>query len=133
MTVDGRPVQFTPALPGQTRPDIRAIGGGRPVFRAELPDGRIAWLVSGYENVRQVIVDQRFSRALAVAHGNAQPGFEMFGAGSINGMDPPDHTAHGRDPVPLSRAAGRRAIARSPGVLVPARVEVRTGRWGRWC
>jgi cytochrome P450 len=92
MTVDGGPVKFIPALPGQPVPEVRAIGGDRPVFRAELPDGRIVWLVSGYENVRQVIIDPRFSRALAVAPGRARPGFEMFAAGSINGMDPPEHT-----------------------------------------
>ena len=92
MTVDSNPVKFTPALPGQPVPEIRTIGGDRPVFRAELPDGRIVWLVSGYENVRQMIIDQRFSRALAVAPGRAQPGFEMSAAGSISGMDPPEHT-----------------------------------------
>jgi len=92
MTVDSSPVKFTPTLPGQPVPDIRTISGGRPVFRAELPDGRIVWLVSGYENVRQMIIDQRFSRALAVAPGRAQPGFEMSAAGSISGMDPPEHT-----------------------------------------
>jgi cytochrome P450 len=92
MTVDSSPVKFTPALPGQPVPEIRTISGDRPVFRAELPDGRIVWLVSGYENVRQVIIDQRFSRALAVAPGQAQRGFEMFAGGSINGMDPPEHT-----------------------------------------
>jgi len=92
MTIDSSPVKFTPALPGQPVPEIRTISGGRPVFRAELPDGRIVWLATGYENVRHVLVDQRFSRALAVAPGQAQPGFEMFAAGSINGTDPPEHT-----------------------------------------
>ena len=92
MTVDSSPVKFSPALPSQPVPEIRTVSGGRPVFRAELPDGRIVWLVSGYENVRQMIIDQRFSRALAVAPGRAQPGFEMSAAGSINGMDPPEHT-----------------------------------------
>jgi cytochrome P450 len=92
MTVDSSPVRFTPALPGQPAADIRTISGDRPVFRAELPDGRIVWLVSGYENVRQVMIDQRFSRALAVAPGQARPGVEMFAAGSINGLDPPEHT-----------------------------------------
>jgi cytochrome P450 len=92
MTVDSSLVKFTPARPGQPVPEIRTISGDRPVFRAELPDGRIVWLVSGYENVRQMLVDQRFSRALAVAPGRAQQGFEMFAAGSINGMDPPEHT-----------------------------------------
>jgi cytochrome P450 len=92
MTVDSSPVKFTPALPGQPVPEIGTISGGQPVFQAELPDGRIVWLVSGYENVRQMIIDQRFSRALAVAPGRAAPGFEMSAAESINGMDPPEHT-----------------------------------------
>lgn len=92
MTVDSSPVKFTPTLPGQPVPEIRTISGGRPVFRAELPDGRIVWLVTGYDNVRQMIIDQRFSRALAVAPGRAAPGFEMSAAESINGMDPPEHT-----------------------------------------
>jgi cytochrome P450 len=92
MTVDSSPVKFTPALPGQPAADIGAISGDRPVFRAELPDGRIVWLVSGYENVRQMITDRRFSRALAVAPGQARPGAEMFAAGSINGLDPPEQT-----------------------------------------
>jgi cytochrome P450 len=92
MSIDSSPVKYTPALPGQPTPDIATISGGRPVFRAELPDGRIVWLVTGYENVRQMIIDQRFSRALAVAPGSARQGFEMFAAGSINGMDPPEHT-----------------------------------------
>jgi cytochrome P450 len=92
MTVGSNPVKFTPALPGQPVPEIRTISGDRPVFLAELPDGRIVWLVSGYQNVRQMIIDQRFSRALAVAPGQARQGFEMFAGGSINGMDPPEHT-----------------------------------------
>jgi cytochrome P450 len=92
MSVDSRPVKFTPARPGQPAPDIATISGGRPVFRAELPDGRIVWLVSGYEAVRQMIIDQRFSRALAVAPGQALPGFEASAAGSISGTDPPEHT-----------------------------------------
>ena len=91
MTVDSNPVKFTPTLPGQPVAEIRKISGDRPVFRAELPDGRIAWLVSGYENVRQMLADQRFSRGLAVAPDRAQPGFEMFAGESINGMDPPEH------------------------------------------
>jgi len=92
MSVDNSPVRFTPAPAGQPAPDMATISGGRPVFRAELPDGRIVWLVSGYETVRQMVVDQRFSRALAVAPGQALPGFEASAAGSISGIDPPEHT-----------------------------------------
>ncbi len=92
MTVESSPVKFTPTLPGQPVPEVRGLSDGRPVFRAELPDGRTVWLVSGYENVRQMITDPRFSRARAVAPDRSRQGFEMFAAGSINGMDPPEHT-----------------------------------------
>jgi hypothetical protein len=56
------PRSARPAYAGH-RDDQRRTAG----FRAELPDGRIVWLVIGYEFVRQMIIDQRFSRALAVA------------------------------------------------------------------
>jgi cytochrome P450 len=116
MTVDSSPVKFTPALPGQPVPDIATISGGRPVFRAELPDGRIVWLVSGYDNVRQMLIDQRFSRALAVAPGRARPGFEMFAAGSVNGMDPPGHTRLRK--LVASAFTARRVEALRPRVAV---------------
>jgi cytochrome P450 len=62
------------------------------VVLVELPDGSTAWLVGGHEEVRQVIIDQRFSRALAVAPGRSVQGTEVFAAGSIMGIDPPEHT-----------------------------------------
>jgi cytochrome P450 len=115
MAVDSSPVKFTPTLPGQPAPDIRTISRGRPVFRAELPGGRIVWLVTGYENVRQMVIDQRFSRALAVAPGQAQPGVEMFAAGSINGMDPPEHTRLRK--LVASAFTARRVEALRPRVM----------------
>ncbi len=114
MTVDSSPVKFTPALPGQPGPAIRTISGGRSAFRAELPDGRIVWLVNGYDNIRRMLVDQRFSRALAVAPGHARQGFEMFAAGSINGMDPPEHTRLRK--LVASAFTARRAEALRPRV-----------------
>ncbi|HTQ93555.1 MAG TPA: cytochrome P450, partial [Streptosporangiaceae bacterium] len=114
MTIDSSPVKYTPALPGQPVPDIATISGGRPVFRAELPDGRVVWLVTGYANVRQMVIDRRFSRALAVAPGRARQGFEMFAAGSINGMDPPEHTRLRR--LVASAFTARRVEALRPRV-----------------
>jgi cytochrome P450 len=94
MTVQGSPIKFTPAPPSPsvTVPEFRALLKDRPVVLAELPDGSTAWLVSGYEQTRQMAVDPRFSRALAVSSGRAQQGFEAFAAGSISGIDPPEHT-----------------------------------------
>jgi cytochrome P450 len=92
---EGSPVRFPPPdplSPGEPELDLRALTGNRPVARAKLPDGSGAWLISGYEDVRQSVVDQRFSRALAVAPGRWRPGMEKFAAGSLIGLDPPEHT-----------------------------------------
>ena len=131
MTVDSSPVTFTPALPGQPVPEIATVSGGRPVFRAQLPDGRIVWLVSGYENVRQMIIDQRFSRALAVASGRAAPGFEMSAAGSVNGMDPPGHTRLRK--LVASAFTARRVEALRPRVagIVSELIDAMAGRASR--
>ena len=85
-TVTGHTAQQRPG------PEFRALLQGRPVARVQLPDGSAGWLVGGYEEVRQVLVDQRFSRALAVAPGRSLQGTEIVAAGSINGLDPPEHT-----------------------------------------
>ncbi len=94
MTVQGSPIKYTPAPPSPqvTVPEFRALIKGRPVVLAELPDGGTAWLVSGYEEARQMAIDPRFSRALAVSSDRAKQGFESFAAGSISGIDPPEHT-----------------------------------------
>jgi cytochrome P450 len=95
MTVDDSPIKIPPPAPPATArsaPQFKRLLGGRPTARAELPDGSALWLVGGYDAVRQVVVDQRFSRAQAVAPGRPLQGTEVFASASINGMDPPDHT-----------------------------------------
>jgi cytochrome P450 len=73
-------------------PEFRALLRTCPVVQAELPDGSTAWLAGGFEEVRQTVVDPRFSRALAVAPGRSLQGTDVLAAGSILGMDPPEHT-----------------------------------------
>ncbi len=94
MTVQGSPIKFTPAPPSASSavPGFRALIKDRPVVLAELPDGSTAWLISGFEELRQMAVDPRFSRALATSPDRAPQGFEAFAGGSISGMDPPEHT-----------------------------------------
>jgi cytochrome P450 len=117
MTVQDSPIKFSPGdleEHEQPLPEIRRLVGNRPVVKVELPDGSIAWLVIGYEAVRQVLVDQRFSRAAAVAPGRALQGTEMFAAGSINGSDPPEHTRLRR--LVASAFTARRVEAMRPRV-----------------
>lgn len=117
MTVDDRTIKF-PHIPTPWTEEqvsgFRALVKDRPVVRAELPDGSIAWLVTGYEAVRQMVVDPRFSRALAVAPGRPLQGTEMFAAGSILGLDPPEHTRLRR--LVASAFTARRVEAMRPRV-----------------
>jgi len=92
---DDRPSKLPPPgppMPGVDDPHHRQFLRGQPLARVELPDGEVGWLVGGYDEVRQVVTDQRFSRARAVAPDRALMGFEVFASASINGMDPPEHT-----------------------------------------
>lgn len=71
-----------------------------PVYRAELPSGVSAWLVTRYADARQALADQRLSKNPdwhgAAAHGKGKVGIP--GERSANLMthllniDPPDHT-----------------------------------------
>lgn len=67
----------------------------QPVAEIQMPDGTTGWLVTGYEDVRTVASDPRFSRALAAraAAESGQGGALMAAsADSIMGKDPPEHT-----------------------------------------
>ncbi len=95
MTVQDSPIKFPfPSSTSLFQPgsQLRALIDEQPVALAELPDGSTAWLVTGYNETRQVLVDQRFSRALAAERERDRPGLGAFAAGTILGMDPPDHT-----------------------------------------
>jgi cytochrome P450 len=73
-------------------PQLKDLQRDRPVTQFQLPDGKIGWLVTRYEDVRQVLIDPRFSRAAAFGPDVPDTGLGQASAGSILGMDPPEHT-----------------------------------------
>jgi cytochrome P450 len=94
MTAEG-PIKFpppAPVSPADPAPEVFADLKNCPVAQGELPDGSTAWLVGGYEQVRRVFTDRRFSRALAAAPARSLQGFELSATESIIAMDPPEHT-----------------------------------------
>lgn len=63
-----------------------------PISQVVLPTGDSAWLVTRYADIRQMLADQRFSRAAAERPGAPRVGYTSPGPRTILGMDPPDHT-----------------------------------------
>ena len=78
--------------PYHPAPELVEIRDRQPVALVSMPDGRPAWLVTGYPEVRQVLVDPRFSRAAANAPDAPRTALSMAVSGTILGMDPPEHT-----------------------------------------
>ncbi|MEV0189455.1 cytochrome P450 [Kitasatospora purpeofusca] len=55
------PARHDTACPFAPPPAYTEAAGSGPVSRAELPDGSPCWLVTGYQEVRKVLSDRRFS------------------------------------------------------------------------
>lgn len=79
-------------VPYDTGPEMRALAARCPVTHVELPDGSTAWLVTGFSEVREVLIDQRYSRALVYASDRPRQGLDYILAESLMGMDPPEHS-----------------------------------------
>jgi cytochrome P450 len=73
-------------------PQLTRLQLTEPVCEVQLPDGKTAWLVTRFDDVRRVLIDPRFSRAEASKPGVADTGLGQASAGSILGLDPPEHT-----------------------------------------
>ena len=82
------PVPYDPA------PEIRDLNAKCPVSKVTLPNDATAWLVIGFNETREVATSQRYSRALAYAPGRPVYGVELMAAGTINAMDPPEHSRY---------------------------------------
>jgi len=84
---------FTAPDPLEPPQEYAALRRERPVSRVRLPSGDLAWLVSRYETVRQVLADDsRFSRQAITAPGAPRVLPIAQGSKSIFVMDPPEHT-----------------------------------------
>lgn len=80
------PVPYEPA------PGLRDLASRCPVSPVELPDGSSAWLVTGFQEAREVLIDQRFSRALVFEQDRPRRGIEMISADGLMSKDPPQHS-----------------------------------------
>jgi cytochrome P450 len=74
-------------------PEFGELRDSRPVAQVTMPDGKTAWLATGYAEVRQVLVDQRFSRRAASGPNAPSTSLRIADeSDQLISMDPPEHT-----------------------------------------
>ncbi|MDH6116139.1 cytochrome P450 [Kitasatospora sp. GAS204A] len=84
------PFDFAEAL--DFDPSLASLLAAGPVTRIRLPYGADAWLVTGYEQVRTVTTDPRFSRAVADLDYPRLTPEPIVQPEAINVLDPPAST-----------------------------------------
>jgi cytochrome P450 len=79
--------------PGLTPPEAYAAARDAPgLIRIKLPYGELAWLAARYDDVRLVLGDRRFSRAMATDADVPRMTAGKQDPGVIMALDPPEHT-----------------------------------------
>jgi cytochrome P450 len=78
--------------PFEPAPEMLELSRQATVLRTILPGEVTGWLITGYEQVREVLVNPRFSRALLARPEQERRGIEVVSASSLLGLDPPEHT-----------------------------------------
>ncbi|MCL2584119.1 MAG: cytochrome P450 [Streptosporangiales bacterium] len=88
-----QPLRFLPSpVPYDPSPEMRDLMAKCPVSKVALPDGYPVWVSTGFQETREVMIDQRYSRELVFAPGGKVFGVDVAAEGGILAMDPPDHT-----------------------------------------
>ncbi|MGW6197004.1 cytochrome P450 [Kribbella sp. NPDC055110] len=97
-----------PAFPFPTRGGIdispefgELLSSDAPLLRITLPVGGEAWLACRYEDVRQVLRSDAFSRARAESESAPRMSKMVLPSTTLMGMDPPAHTRVRRALAPL--------------------------------
>jgi cytochrome P450 len=79
----------------------RCLREEAPVSRLAFPDGKVGWLLTRHQDVRALLADDRFSSdrrrvSSPVRRFPIRPDSPAARAGSLIGMDPPEHTRYRR-------------------------------------
>lgn len=94
MTTHHPPRTFPLPVPDplEPSPDYAELRESEPVAPLTLPTGHQAWVVTRYEDVRQVLADPRFSKSALTAPDAPRLLPVAKGSKSLFTMDPPEHT-----------------------------------------
>jgi cytochrome P450 len=79
--------------------EYRRLREEEPVSRLAFPDGNVGWLLTRHQDVRALLADARFSSdrrrvSSPVRKFPIRPDAPAVRAGSLIGMDPPEHTRY---------------------------------------
>jgi cytochrome P450 len=93
MTEDAPPLPYPFARPAplDPSPEYAELRGRCPVARVTMPSGDPAYLVVGYEDVRTVLSDPRFSREATTRPGTPRISAAPQQFKSLLNLDPPEH------------------------------------------
>ncbi|MEV4010377.1 cytochrome P450 [Nonomuraea angiospora] len=83
-----------PACPFDPAPEVTALRAEQPIARLAAPEGAPGvWMITGYDLVRQILADPRFSsRYETQYHPLAGGHLPPAPVGDLTGMDAPQHT-----------------------------------------
>jgi cytochrome P450 len=89
------PTTRPPGRPFDPPAELAGIRERHPLVRMTYPDGHEGWLATGYQAVRSVLGDRRFSSRYELMHlpmDGAPSELPPAPVGDLTGIDPPEHT-----------------------------------------
>jgi cytochrome P450 len=95
MRITTLPTQRQPDRPFDPPAELAEIRERHPLVRMTYPDGHDGWLATGYQAVRTILGDRRFSSRYELMHlpmEGAPPELPPAPVGDLTGIDAPEHT-----------------------------------------
>jgi cytochrome P450 len=95
MRITTLPTLRHPDRPFDPPTELAGIRERHPLVRMTYPDGHDGWLATGYQAVRTILGDRRFSSRYELVHlplEGAPPELPPAPLGDLTGIDPPEHT-----------------------------------------
>jgi cytochrome P450 len=95
MRVTTLPTVRHPDRPFDPPAELAEIRERHPLVRMTYPDGHDGWLATGYQAVRTILADRRFSSRYELMHlpvEGAPPELPPAPLGDLTGIDAPEHT-----------------------------------------
>jgi cytochrome P450 len=125
--VTALPTVRRPDRPFDPPPELAEIRDRHPLVRMTYPDGHDGWLATGYQAVRTVLADRRFSSRYELMHlpiEGAPPELPPAPLGDLTGIDAPEHTRLRRLLVGYFTVRRMRALTERVEEITAARLEV---------